>query len=185
MTLAQAVRRKPLFAGGGLVRRWVTRRDVLRMEDPERSVLLDVETTDLHGAICEIAVISSDGDVLLDTLVNPGQAIAAAATAVHGMRDVDVIEAPAWAQILPHLDDVVAGRQMVAYNAPYDRAAIALMSRPSHPLVDPARWACAMRARAVLERTDGWRRLGGNHRALGDTFAMLAVLEALTPSSVR
>lgn len=63
---------------------------------------------------------------------------------------------------------------MVTSNDPYDRAAIASMSRLSHPLVDPARWAYAMRARAVLERTESWRRLGGNHRALGGTFAMLA-----------
>lgn len=157
----------------------------MRMLDPHRSVLLDTESTTLFGAVCEISVISPNGDVLLDTLVNPGQPISPAAQAVHGLRDADVADAPPWAEILPRLTEVVGGRQLVAYNAPYDRTVITSMSGPSHPLSDPARWVCAMRARSVLERSDGWQRLGGNHRALGDTYAMLAVLEELAHTSVR
>lgn len=168
-----------------IAQRWITRRDVRRMLDPERSVLLDTETTTLFGSVCEIAIISPNGDVLLDTLVNPGGPISPAAQAVHGLRDADVADAPPWSQILPRLTEVVAGRHLVAYNAPYDQAVITSMSGASHPLSHPSRWRCAMRARSVLERTDGWQRLGGNHRALGDCYAMLAVLEELAHTSVR
>ncbi|WP_347350383.1 3'-5' exonuclease [Intrasporangium sp.] len=145
------------------------------MLDPQRSVLVDVETTDLHGAVCEIAVISPTGKVLLDTLVNPGCPIAAAATRVHGITCDDVAGAPRWEEVLPWLEDAVGGRRLVAYNAEYDRGAVALMSGAWHPLANPARWDCAMRARADIEGRP-WCRLDGGHRALGDTFAMLHVL---------
>ena len=63
---------------------------------PGRAVILDVETTDLHGRVCELAVIDTNGATLFDTLVNPGCPISPAATAVHGIIDADVTSAPTW-----------------------------------------------------------------------------------------
>lgn len=61
------------------------------MLEPGRAVILDTETTDLHGAVCEIAVIdAATGGTLLDTLVNPGVPIQPGAHAVHGISDSEV-----------------------------------------------------------------------------------------------
>ena len=41
------------------------------MLSPHRAVVIDCETTDLPGAICEVAVVDTQGRILLNTLVNP------------------------------------------------------------------------------------------------------------------
>lgn len=54
------------------------------LTDP-RAVILDTETTDLHGFICDIAIIrASDGEVVLNTLVNPCVPIEPGARVIHG-----------------------------------------------------------------------------------------------------
>ncbi len=57
-------------------------------------MILDIETTDLWGVICELAVIDAhSGEVLIDTLVNPGVPITPEAHWVHGIGDDDVVGA--------------------------------------------------------------------------------------------
>ena len=58
-------------------------------------------------------------------LVNPGRPIPAEATAVHGISDDDVKDAPTVAEILPEVLAFVAGRVPLAYNAEFDRNFIA------------------------------------------------------------
>jgi len=146
------------------------------------AVIIDTETTDLDGAICEIAAVDAEGTVLLNTLVNPGCAIAPSATAVHGISDVDVAAAPTLDQVLPQLVDITAGRPVLAYNAPYDQRAILddaarLGIDPGH-LARPSAWGCLMRARAARAGAP-WRRLEAGHRALGDAEAARLVLREL------
>lgn len=147
-----------------------------------RAVIVDTETTDLHGRICEIAVVDVDGVILLDTLVNPCCAISDAATAVHGLRDLDVATAPTLSAVLPTLLEVTRGRPILAYNAPYDREALLrdlarLQVLPEH-LAHAKSWGCLMRA--LSTRTgQRWQRLGGGHRALGDAQAARAVLHTI------
>ena len=59
-------------------------------------VILDTETTGLYdpARIVDIAVTTAAGDVLLDTLVDPGVPIPPEATAVHGITDADVAGKP-------------------------------------------------------------------------------------------
>lgn len=147
-----------------------------------RAVILDVETTDLNGRICEIAAIDTRGRVLLDTLVNPETPIAAPATAVHGITDVDVATAPTWKQMAPTVLALLAGRRVIAYNAPFDQSIVRDELRrvgAASDLVDHGPWWCLMRSRAVIENTR-WTRLEGGHRAAGDCFAALAVLREVS-----
>ena len=44
------------------------------MLSPHRAVVIDCETTDLPGALCEIAVVDTSGQILLTTL---GQSVPA------------------------------------------------------------------------------------------------------------
>jgi hypothetical protein len=153
---------------------------------PDAAVILDTETTDLGGAVCEVAVIDTTGQVLLDTLVDPGRPITPGATWVHGITDDDVAGAPGWERVLPRLLEVTRGRQVLAYNADFDRGVVLADSHrhgleASH-LAEPGRWGCLMQARS--ERHRRWRPLAlyGPHRALGDCLAALEVLRAIAAS---
>jgi DNA polymerase III epsilon subunit-like protein len=66
------------------------------LANPDAYAILDTETTGLeyNSRIVEIAVTTADGEVLLDTLVNPGEPIPADATAIHKITDEMVANAP-------------------------------------------------------------------------------------------
>lgn len=141
------------------------------------AVILDVETTGLQGRVCEIAVIDTAGHVLLDTLVDPQEPIPADAADVHGITDEDLAGAPIWARIAPHVEQLLRGRTVIAYNAPFDRGRLeAEQARAGHP--SPRRWWCLMRARADVEHAPR-RALHGGHRAAGDCYAALEVLRTI------
>lgn len=94
-----------------------------RLLTPGSAVVLDTETTALlDGVMCEIAISDTAGIVLLDTLINPGIPITAAATAVHGITNHAVAYAPTAAEVLPRIVQLIGHRQVLAYNAPFDRA---------------------------------------------------------------
>ena len=57
------------------------------MLTPGRAVVIDCETTDLPGVLCEIAVVDTSGKILLSTLVNPCRPIVPDATRVHNITD--------------------------------------------------------------------------------------------------
>lgn len=143
------------------------------------AVIVDVETTDLDGRICEIAIIDTTGRVLLDTLVNPECPITPAAEAVHGITDAEVATAPTWDQIAGCAQWLLSGRRVTAYNAPFDQGIIHReLERVGRKQTSTPKWACLMRARSAVEGRP-WEALEGGHRALGDCLATLAVLEEL------
>nr|MDT0660800.1 3'-5' exonuclease [Micromonospora sp. DSM 115978] len=155
------------------------------MLEPGAAVILDTETTDLHGAIVEIAVVdAATGKVLLDTLVNPGLPIEPGAQAIHGISDADVVDAPTWDKVLPRLKRVTRGRQILAYNADYDAGVVAADTARAGlklgPLAADDRWGCVMVRRSDWERVRWWLPLGGGHRACGDALAARDVLLQMT-----
>jgi len=143
------------------------------MREPGAAVILDTETTDLDGYVVEVGVLdAATGEALLDTLVNPGCPISAGARAVHGISNADVAGAPPWAEVLPQLLTVTAGRTVLAYNAEFEAGVIARHTRrdglgPGR-LGDDGRWACLMGRRSAWELRYRRLPLGGGHRALGD-----------------
>lgn len=142
-----------------------------------RAVILDVETTGLHGRVCEIAVIDTSGTVLLDTLVDPQTPVPADAARVHGINDQDLAGAPTWPQIADQVEHLLRRRTVIAYNSPFDRDRVrAEQDRVGRPT--PRRWWCLMRARAAVESAP-WRALHGGHRAAGDCQAALRVLQEI------
>ena len=74
-------------------RTWVTR----------DFVILDTETTGLYSParIVEISCIDREGNVLVDSLVNPGIPIPADASAIHGISDADVADRPSFSDLWP------------------------------------------------------------------------------------
>lgn len=87
---------------------------------------LDTETTGLgpDARVVEVAVVHMDWHslprVVFSARVNPGRPIEPGASAVHGITDADVADAPAFAAIFPELLQAIEGRVVCAYNAPYD-----------------------------------------------------------------
>ena len=87
-------------------------------------LFLDTETTGLNlsDEICEIAIIDLAGEVLINSLVRPASmVIPPGATAVHGITNDMVKEAPVFGDLLPNLNRILKGRTVLVYNAEYDQ----------------------------------------------------------------
>lgn len=99
-----------------------------RILDDPSCVVLDTETTGLHDSarIVEIAILSIDGEVLLDSLVNPGVPIPAEATRIHGITDEMVKDAPTFSDLLVPLTAALHGRKVVIYNRDFDKRRLAI-----------------------------------------------------------
>jgi hypothetical protein len=168
-----------LTTQSGAATRWAR-----AMLAPGAAVVLDTETTDLPGAVCELAVVdAASGEVLLDTLVNPAVPISPEAQWVHGLTDADVADAPPWPEVLPLLLEVTRDRNVLAYNAEFDYGVIAADTARygldlGH-LADNSRWGCVMNRRSDWARLRRWLPLGGGHRALGDAQDALQVLRTM------
>lgn len=123
-------------------------------------VILDTETTGLDdkAEICQIAVIDSQGNVLLDTLVKPTRPIPADARRVHGILNEDVENAPSWGDIAPHVHSLLSGRNVIVYNANYDyrlleQSAVAVKMAGWKVA---GKWVCAMLAYAEFWGESGY-----------------------------
>jgi DNA polymerase-3 subunit epsilon len=156
---------------------------------------LDTETTGFgsRAEIVDIAVVSAAGDVVLESLVQPSRRIPADATAIHGITNADVRDAPAWCDLYDELLRVLAGRRIIVYNVIFDRQMVN-QACDRYTLAAPAAdWECAMRRYAGFHGNwdpgKRWYRFQklehavltfgarpGGHRAAADAFACRAVV---------
>lgn len=85
-------------------------------------IFFDTETTGLGPAaeIVNIAIVDSAGAVLLDTLIKPYGAIDPGASAITGIFDETVKNAPTILDVLPKIRSIFSGRVIGAYNADFD-----------------------------------------------------------------
>ena len=175
-------------------RTWVTR----------DFVILDTETTGLYSParIVEISCIDREGNVLVDSLVNPGIPIPADASAIHGISDADVADRPSFSDLWPLVWDAVRSADCVLiYNASYD-CRLLRQSLEGHEaaLAQAGQLTCGcimeLYAQFYGQYSEyhgsyTWQKLvnavgqcglhmdGTAHRALADTRASLAVLKYL------
>lgn len=183
-----------MLAPGQIAQRWL-----------ENCYVLDTETTGLddHAEIVEISVIDQAGAVVLDTLVKPVNPIPADATAIHGITNEMVRNAPTWDQVHAQVIQLFTERPVVIYNAEYDTRLIE-QSAARYNLLDDdlveclnSNFNCAMMEYAYFWgecRSDGepkWQRLtnaaaqqgveieGEAHRALCDCKTTLGVIKAM------
>ena len=97
----------------------------------------------------ELAVAGPDGTTLFDSLIRPSVPVQPKAFAVHGLGKRRLSRASTFDEVYPDLLDVLIGRRVIVYNAPYDRrvfdgqvkrlGARALLAGVLAP------WECAMR----------------------------------------
>jgi DNA polymerase III epsilon subunit-like protein len=164
-------------------------------------VVLDLETTGAnpHGKdteIVDIAIVDEDGIPLVSTLIKPALSIPEEVTAIHGITDEMVKDAPTFQEMYPQIVQALAGKDIVIYNADYDSYLLDnLIIRSGLDLPRFENW-CLMRAYADYKKRPGaygnykWIKLQeacelekvvltDAHRALGDTLATYGLLKAL------
>lgn len=157
--------------------------------------VIDLETTGLfpggHDRIVELAVVHVDRRGLItgqwETLLNPGRDLGP--QQIHGIRAADILDAPTFAEVVPQLVQLLAGRVPVAHNARFDSgflfaeleaAGVELWQRPE--------FLCTMRlardylpgsGRALSDCCDAFDiPLEGAHRASVDARATALLLSA-------
>jgi DNA polymerase-3 subunit epsilon len=127
-------------------------------------VILDTETTDKNGSeIIQIAIINSRGETLLNTLVNPHGGITQGAIGVHGITADMVKFQPTFPELLPQLKELLTGKDIIVYNAVFDRKAFHQSGEawelPKIEWKEIATWHCAMERFAVIYgQWNDWRK---------------------------
>ncbi len=155
--------------------------------------VVDVETTGLSARlgdkICEVAVVlGRAGQIVgqLQTLVNPGRPISRGASAVNGITNGMVYDAPPFRMVAPAVKEALDGAVLVAHNAAFDLSFISAEMRsagydpPDNPVVDTlglARRCYTFRSNKLgdVARSLGIR-VNGLHRALADATITWHVL---------
>jgi len=165
-------------------RRWINTADML---------ILDTETTGLDSTaeIVQIAAIwLSDGSTAFDSLVRPTRPIPAAATAIHGITDAMVVDAPTFGELLPRLRTLLGSVPVLIYNAPFDERLMeqSLRACGIHsyevPVFGADQYIDVMESYSAwcgewseYHGNYRWQRLpGGDHTALGDCRATREVI---------
>ncbi len=156
--------------------------------------IVDVETTGLSSRlgdrICEVAVVlTRHGQVVdqLQTLVNPGRSISYGASAVNGITDRMVRDAPPFRKVAARVLEMLDGAVLVGHNASFDLSFLSAELQaagykpPDNPVVDTlalARRCYSFRSNKLGEVA---RSLGiqtvGLHRALADATITWYVLK--------
>lgn len=158
-------------------------------------VVFDLETTGIDvekDRIVQIALIRVDPDgarTPWDSLVNPERPIPPEATAVHGIKDEDVRDAPTFSQLRGDVERILEGADLAGFNSVrFDQPLLEheLARAGSDFDLKGVRHLDAMRIFHTMERRDlsaAYRfycneDLVGAHGALADATATLEILDA-------
>lgn len=158
--------------------------------ESEDAVILDTETTDLHGEVIQIAIINLKGEVLMYENIKPEGEISEEAYQIHGISGQDLQMCPMFFQKRNLLRSLTMMRPVYIYNASYDvgvlQAEFRRVSERSGMAENWQPWPfCVMELYAQYvgdwsyrHKDFRWQRLpGGDHDALGDAQATLKLLK--------
>ena len=162
-----------------------------------RFAVVDVETTGsqagLWDRVTEIAIVPVDAGVVgapWSQLVHPGRAIPPMITALTGISDAMVADAPSFQEIAPEVVARLEGRVFVAHNAAFDRRFVSAELARAAGLGFDGDVLCTVRltrrlvpalSRRSLDRVCHYFgiRIADRHRAGGDALATAHVLVRL------
>ncbi len=165
--------------------------------------VIDTETTGLvPGHIVEIAVVHLTlGDdapprLAYSTRLRPPEPIPAAATAIHGITDADVADAPTFGQAWRDLAAALDGRVLCAHHAPFDAAFLVdECARIGATVKPPEGWLCTKVPAMVADRYKRGKHLGDiaarrgivldAHGAAGDAMTAALLAPALWREALR
>ncbi len=85
-------------------------------------IFLDTETTGvgLYDLVIEVGIVDLDGNVLFNSLVNPGRPIPEDSSKVHGITDDMVKDEPSLKTVWPEIEAILKNRAIGIYNAEFD-----------------------------------------------------------------
>jgi len=171
-------------------------RDLLRAGD---FYVLDTETTglDTRAEVVQIGLLDAEGRVVFDSLVRPRSPVPAEASAIHGISNEMLQDAPTFADLYVQLSVMLAARPLIAYNMDFDwRMLLQSAALYGLPPVRTGARHCAMKNyatyRGSLRQGGGYRwfklgeackqeriRVQNAHTALGDCQMTLALLQKM------
>lgn len=164
-------------------------------------VAFDSETTGLSTRDDDVVQIAAvrivkgrivEGEVL-DTYVNPGRPIPTASTAVHGVKDADVANAPDFPTVCRTFHAFCRDAVLVAHNAPFDMAFLRRFEGEAsvtwdHPILDTVLLSAIVFGTtedhtldALCKRLDIGIPADQRHTALGDARVTAQALVKLIP----
>jgi len=159
--------------------------------------VVDVETTGTRASgedrVTELAVVVVHGErteLAFDSLINPGRPISPAVSALTGITDDMVADAPTFEMVADSVLGVLAGRVFVAHNAPFDWAFVDAELRRSRALALDGPRLCTVRlsrrlvhglSSHALDQVTAHFNLdnGARHRAAGDALVTAEILRRL------
>jgi len=162
----------------------------------ERALIIDTETVGAGPTIeiIEIALGDTNGQIIYETLVQPAFNPLPPPSKHHRFVKTELMNAPHWTDIWPTLSSLIEGRLLVAYNAAFDRRALAATCSRYHHTTRERGWRCAMQLTKKMTGTKKSLTLedacahfglpGGNHRAARDVQATYELLKALSSFGV-
>lgn len=186
--------------------------DVQRLADMVESdnfVVIDTETTHLHGYVCSLAVIASNGTKIIDKLIKPPVEITDGAAAVHGITNDMVADAPEFPDVAADLLCAIKHLHMVGWNINYDIDAILRSARhyglrdfvqlweespPSYDVMEPfaqvyGEWSDYHQSYTFQKLTTAAAYYGidssGAHNALADARMTLKVLRHMVAATTK
>jgi DNA polymerase III epsilon subunit-like protein len=158
----------------------------------ERSLIIDTETVGAGPAVevVELALGDSEGRIVYHTLVRPLYNRLPRATREQRFAQGEFAGAPDWPEVWAVLAPLLDNRLLIAYNAAFDRRALAAMRVRNRQESNERGWRCAMqlaKARVgtkknltLTEACAHYGLEGGTHRADADVLATYRLLRKLT-----
>ncbi len=157
----------------------------------ERALVIDTETVGAGPTveIIEIAFGDLSGEIIYQSLVQPTFNALPPPSKHHRFERSELTGAPCWKEVWPQVNALVSGRLLVAYNAAFDRRALAAECSRYHQASAERGWRCAMqlvkkmlgtrRSPTLSEACAAYGLEGGNHRAARDVQATCQLLKTL------
>ncbi|OIN22116.1 3'-5' exonuclease [Salmonella enterica] len=128
-------------------------------QDP---VFLDTETTGLDDTAqaLEIGLVNARGETIFETRLKPTVSIDPAAAAVHGIRDDELADAPAWPDIASQLQYHTGRRPLVIFNADFDTR---ILKQTAAAHNDPAGWLDTLTVHCAMQLSAGYYGPGNRY----------------------
>jgi DNA polymerase III epsilon subunit-like protein len=161
----------------------------------ERSLIIDTETVGAGPSVevVELALCDFGGRVVAHTLVRPLYNRLPRSSKEQRFTRAEFADAPEWAEVWASIAPLLENRLLIAYNAAFDRRALAAMRVRNRQESNERGWRCAMqlaKARVgtkknltLTEACAHYGLEGGTHRADADVLATHRLLQRLTRAS--
>jgi Exonuclease len=146
------------------------------------ALIIDTETTGLPNKIpnveiIELSAINTRGEVGFDSLFKPS--IRIPNSEIHHITDKMVRNSPTIAEKWDEICRAMSGRNIVTYNAKFDREVFHTTSELYGLNLPDCQWHCAMQAWWTFNGLPYTKLPESQHRALGDAKATLKLIKKM------